>query len=118
MPSARKKKQPFFLPAESAWDSCAQPAPSADDPALPAGVDCASSTAAQDLQNTQRFADVHQTRIRAFAGVEERYGPFSTALSLGLDLTVPQRHADTTSDGIDSDLRRAVTLHFVVGVRY
>jgi hypothetical protein len=113
-----------LTPDESAWDACGQPppAPTSDDPdevpVLPAGATCASTSAAQDLQNTRRFADVNQTRIRVFAGIEERYGPFSSALSLGLDLTVPQRHADTTGDGVDSDLRRALTLHFVLGVRY
>jgi hypothetical protein len=113
-----------LTPDESAWDACAQPPPmpTSDDPdetpALPAGAACASTSAAQDLQNTRTFADVNQTRIRVFAGIEERYGPFSSALSLGLDLTVPQRRADTAGDGVDSDLRRALTLHFVLGVRY
>ena len=115
-----------LTPDESAWDSCGQPAPTAppssDDPdeppVLPAGAACAPPMAAQDLQNTQRFADVHQTRIRVFLGIEERYGSFSSGLSLGLDLIVPQRHADTMGDGVDSELRRALTLHFVVGVRY
>jgi hypothetical protein len=110
--------QPIDLsPDRSAWDECAQPAPTSEDPVLPADTACASESAGNDLQSTQRFDDVHQTRIRLFMGIEERYGPFTSALSLGLDLLVPQLHADVADD-VDGDLPRALTLHFVLGVRY
>ncbi|HKU41491.1 MAG TPA: hypothetical protein VJR89_25215 [Polyangiales bacterium] len=106
-----------LTPDTSAWDVCGAAAPDSDDPKLPATETCGSAEAAQDLENTVTFADVHQTRIRAFLGLEEAYGPFSFAFTLGFDLTVPQRSADI-ADRVDSDLPRALTLHFVAGLRY
>lgn len=71
-----------------------------------------------DAENTQRFANVHQTRIRLFLGLEERYGPLSGALTFGFDLVVPERSANTTNDGNDDGLTRTLTLHFALGLRY
>lgn len=98
-----------LTPEVSAWEECrAQP-----------GEDrCATDSGANDLRNTVRFASLDQTRIRLFAGIEGEYSMFSTALTLGLDLTVPQRHSETANDGTGGDLRRSLTLHIALGLRY
>jgi hypothetical protein len=113
------KTQPIDLtPDVSAFDDCAPMLRAAETPAIEPGRACSSTDGARDLENTVRFANVHQTRIRLFLGLEERYGPFSGAITLGFDLAVPERTADTVGDGIDDPLARSVTLHFALGVRY
>ncbi len=109
---ATAETEPIDLtPAVSAWDRCA-PLTMSDEPDLP----CSDS--ARDLENTARFASLDQTRIRLFMGLEEQYSIVTAALTFGLDLTVPSRQADTSQDMLDSDLPRAVTLHFALGLRY
>lgn len=98
-----------LTPDVSAWDECQ---------AQPGNERCATESGANDLRNSVRFASLDQTRVRLFVGVEERYSVFASALTLGFDLTVPQRHAETANDGIDDDLPRSLTLHFALGLRY
>lgn len=118
---ANAKTAPIDLtPDVSAWDECAATldAGSSSRPEIEPGRACGSAAAARDLQNTRRFASVHQTRIRLFLGLEERYGPLSSALTFGFDLVVPERAANTTQDGVDEGLSRSLTLHIAAGLRY
>lgn len=116
---ANAKTQPIDLtPDISAFDDCAPQLGTAETPEIEPGHACSTSQGASDLENTVRFATVDQTRIRLFFGLEERYGPFSGAVTFGFDLVVPERTADTTGDGIDDPLARSVTLHFALGLRY
>jgi hypothetical protein len=116
---ANAKTQPIDLtPDVSAFDDCAPQLTSGETRAIEPGRACSSTGTTRDFDNTLRFANVHQTRIRLFLGLEERYGAFSGAATLGFDLVVPERTADTTDDGTDDPLARALTLHFALGLRY
>lgn len=116
---ANAKTQPIDLtPEVSAFDECAPQLRGTSTPAIEPGRSCSSSGGARDLANSVRFANVHQTRIRLFFGIEERYGPFLGAVTFGFDLVVPERSADTTGDGIDDPLASSLTLHFALGLRY
>jgi len=117
---ASAKTQPIdFTPDVSAWDECAPGLTgSSTTPEIEPGRACTNTLGAADLMNTRRFASVHQTRIRLFLGLEERYGPFSGAFTFGIDLAAPERAADTTGDGMDDPLPHALTLHFALGLRY
>src|SRR5690606_311019 len=68
----------------SAWDDCA---PRADMP-HPAGFECTGASGpSSDRDNTLRFPELDQTRVRLFIGLEEHYRWLMGALTLGLDLT-------------------------------
>jgi hypothetical protein len=72
---ANAKTQPIDLtPDVSAFDECAPQlgAAARPGPGIEPGRACSSSAGARDLQNTLRFANVHQTRIRLFFGLEDR----------------------------------------------
>jgi hypothetical protein len=108
-----------LTPDTSAFDGCApQVSPADGATSIEPGRVCSNAAGARDLASTVRFADVQQTRIRLFLGLEERYGPFTGAFTFGFDLVVPERSANTPGDGIDGALARSVTLHFVLGLRY
>jgi len=116
---ANAKTQPIDLtPDVSAFDDCAPQLTAGGTRAIEPGRSCSSTGNSRDLDNTVRFANVHQTRIRLFFGLEERYGPFAGAVTFGFDLVVPERSADTTDDGIDDPLASSLTLHFALGLRY
>lgn len=103
-----------------AFGSCA-PDPNAEDSALedppdvaPNGEPCKQAGAGADYAHAVVFDPVMQTRVRAFAGAQLRYGMFTLQMVLHYDLAAPGMDAATRYAG-GAQLPRQLAFNVALG---